>query len=53
MNDKNYSVEFEQILDDTDQLIQISDRAGFRMLYANKPAIIFARHSEKPYRGEK
>lgn len=42
----------EAILDDSNQMIQISDFETYRMLYANKPAQIFTGHAERPYKGK-
>lgn len=39
----NESISYEQILDDTNQLIQISD-LNFNMQYANRPARMFTSH---------
>lgn len=41
-----------ELLDDTNQLIQVSD-LDFQMLYANIPARSFTPHADKPYQGEK
>ena len=41
----------EQILNDSNQLIQVSDISTFEMLYANKPARIYTGHSDMPYAG--
>lgn len=40
------------LLDDTDQLIQVSD-LDFNMLYANLPARSFTGHPARPYEGQK
>ena len=45
--------DFRVLLDETNQMIQISDANTFEMLYANKPAIAFSGHSEASYRGRK
>ncbi len=39
------------ILDETNQMIQLSDLESFRMLYANKPAREFALHHGEDYHG--
>ncbi len=39
------------ILDQTNQLIQLSDFETYRMLYANKPAVDFAYHHGEDYHG--
>lgn len=51
--DKQTSISYRQILDETNQLIQISRRKDFTMLYANLPARSFAGNQERPYRNEK
>ena len=40
------------ILDETNQMIQLSDLETFRMLYANKPARSFALHRGEDYHGK-
>lgn len=40
------------LLDNTDQLIQVSD-LNFNMLYANLPARSFTGHPDRPYKGRK
>lgn len=45
--------DFRGLLDETNQMIQISDAETFEMLYANKTAIIFSRYPLVPYRGRK
>lgn len=50
MNNKN---PFEQILDETNQLIQICDCETLSMLYANKSARKFSKHDDPPYQGIK
>lgn len=42
-----------RILDETNQMIQISNRHTFEILYANKPALAFALHSGEPHLGQK
>lgn len=41
------------ILDDSNQMMQVSDLDSFTMLYANEPAQIYTGHADKPYVGEK
>jgi diguanylate cyclase (GGDEF)-like protein len=59
MEARNYMSEIQQnqsfgkILDDTNQLIQISEIDGFSMLYANEPARKFTNHENLPYEGNK
>lgn len=47
------SMSYRQILDETNQLIQISRMEDFTMLYANLPARGFAGNQDIPYEGEK
>lgn len=49
MEDNN----FRSILDETNQMIQISDINTLEMLYANKPAIDYAGNRDSAYRGRK
>lgn len=53
-NDNNTSREhlLESILDDSTQMIQLSDLDSFTMLYANKQARIYTGHADTPYVGE-
>lgn len=54
MSDKlKDDISYKQILDETNQLIQISTLDEYEMLYANRPARMFTHHEEKPYQGEK
>ncbi len=41
----------EQILDDSNQMVQISDLETFSMMYANKPARVYTNHADEPYEG--
>ena len=43
---------FKQILNDSNQLIQVSDIETFSMIYANEPARKFTNHSDADYVGE-
>ena len=49
MEDNN----FRSLLDETNQMIQISDINTLEMLYANKPAMAFAGNQGIPYRGRR
>ena len=42
----------ESILDDSSQMIQVSDLETYTMMYANEAARIYAGHAEQPYQGE-
>ena len=42
----------ESILNDSNQMIQVSDFETYRMLYANRAARIYTGHENQPYRGE-
>lgn len=42
----------QTVLDDSNQMIQLSDLETFTMLYANKPARLFTGHENQPYVGE-
>ena len=42
----------EQILDDSNQMIQVSDVETFSMMYANKPARMYTGHADQPYEGK-
>lgn len=42
----------ETILNDSTQIVQVSDTETFSMMYANLPAQHFLKHSEKAYPGE-
>lgn len=44
---------FQQILDGSNQMIQVSELDTFSMIYANAPARIYTNHADKPYRGER
>lgn len=46
-------ISYKQILDETNQLIQVSTIDGYEMMYANRPARMFTNHEEKPYEGQK
>ncbi len=41
----------EKILNDSSQLIQVSDAADFTMLYANEPARTYTGHAGQPFAG--
>ena len=41
-----------QILNDSDEMIQVSDVKTFSMMYANKKAKEYTGHGEQPYRGQ-
>lgn len=43
---------YARILDDTNQLIQISDCDTFSMFYANYPARVFTGHEHQEYKGQ-
>ena len=43
---------FKQILNDSNQLIQVSDIETFSMIYANEPARKFTNHSDADYVGK-
>ena len=42
----------EQILDDSNQMIQVSDVETFSMMYANKSARMYTGHADEPYEGK-
>ena len=42
----------ESILNDSNQMIQISDLETYTMLYANEPARIYTGHAQQSYEGE-
>lgn len=42
----------EAILNDSNQMIQVSDIDTYTMMYANDPAIKYAKGAGKPYKGE-
>lgn len=42
----------ESILDDSNQMIQVSDLDTMTMLYANRTARVYTGHADQPYRGE-
>ncbi len=42
----------EQILNDSNQMIQVSDIENYSMMYANKPARIYTGHVDQPYEGK-
>ena len=42
----------EQILNDSNQMVQVSDIEHYSMLYANLPARIYAGHEEADYQGK-
>jgi signal transduction histidine kinase len=41
----------EQLLDGSNQMIQVSDLETYSMLYANKPARVYTDHADQPYEG--
>ena len=41
----------EKILNDSNQMIQVSDIATYSMMYANKPARVYTGHADGPYEG--
>ena len=43
----------ESILDDSNQMIQLSHLEDFTMVYANKPARIYTGHANMPYEGQR
>lgn len=49
MEDRSY----KNIIDETNQMIQVSNKDTFEMLYANRPAIEYAKHSKSAYKGRK
>ncbi len=53
MNKLKENISYKQILDETNQLIQVSTIDGYEMMYANRPARMFTNHEEKPYEGQK
>lgn len=53
MNEINEDTPYKQILDETNQLIQVSRRSDFTMLYANMAARKFTAHASKEYYGMK
>lgn len=53
MREINDPIPYKQILDETNQLIQVSRRSDFTMLYANKAARKFTDHASKEYYGRK
>lgn len=40
------------ILNDSNQMVQISDLETYTMLYANEPARIYTGHADQPYQGQ-
>ncbi len=42
----------ESILDDSNQMIQVSDFETYTMLYANSAAMVYTGHENQPYQGE-
>lgn len=42
----------ESILNDSTQMIQVSDLETYTMLYANEPARLYTGHAGQPYQGE-
>lgn len=42
----------ESILNDSNQMIQVSDLETYTMMYANEPARIYTGHAKQPYKGE-
>lgn len=42
----------EQILNHSNQMIQVSDIENYSMMYANKPARIYTGHVDQPYEGK-
>lgn len=59
MNQERHNVQtdekewlLESILNDSTQMIQVSDLETYTMLYANEPARIYTGHAKQPYKGE-
>ena len=53
LNDEEKLELLTSIFDDSNQMMQVSDLESFTMLYANKPAQVYARHTDCSYEGEK
>ena len=48
---EEYAALLESILDDSNQMIQLSTLDDMRMVYANEPARAYTGHAGEPYRG--
>ena len=42
----------ESILNDSNQMIQVSDLETYTMMYANEAARVYTGHAEQPYHGQ-